>query len=66
MLRKQICLLRPSELTPLRLTSLELCGNFIGAEGANSLAQALRVNITLSSLNLTGNFIGTEGATLLA
>ncbi|XP_067039167.1 NLR family CARD domain-containing protein 3-like [Acropora muricata] len=40
--------------------------NFIGAEGANSLAEALRVNTSLSSLNLHSNSIGDEGAGSLA
>ena len=40
--------------------------NFIGAEGANSLAQALRVNTSLSFLNLSRNFIGVRGANSLA
>ena len=38
----------------------------IGAEGANSLAEALRVNTSLSSLNLHSNSIGDEGADSLA
>ena len=40
--------------------------NFIGDEGANSLAQALRVNTSLSLLNLSFNFIGVAGAISLA
>ena len=40
--------------------------NFIGAEGANSLAKALRVNTSLSFLNLSRNFIGVRGANSLA
>ena len=50
--------------TVLSLNLME--GNFIGAERANSLAQALRVNTSLSSLKLSGNFIGAEGANSLA
>ena len=34
-------------------------------EGANSLAQALRVNTSLSSLDLAWNFIADEGANFL-
>ena len=40
--------------------------NSIGAEGANSLAEALRVNTSLSSLNLHSNSIGDKGADSLA
>ena len=40
--------------------------NFIGADGANSLAQALRVNTSLSFLNLSLNLIGARGANSLA
>ena len=48
------------------LSSLDLSCNFIGDEGANSLAQALRVNTSLSSLDLSCNSIGDEGANSLA
>ncbi|XP_067042156.1 NLR family CARD domain-containing protein 3-like [Acropora muricata] len=40
--------------------------NFIGADGANSLARALTVNTSLSFLNLSLNFIGVTGANSLA
>ena len=44
------------------LTSLNLDGNSIGDEGANSLSEALRVNTSLTSLDLRDNSIGDEGA----
>ncbi|XP_015760037.1 PREDICTED: NACHT, LRR and PYD domains-containing protein 3-like [Acropora digitifera] len=46
------------------LSSLNLCLNSIGDEGANSLAQALGVN-TVLSLNLPTNCTSDEGAILL-
>ena len=54
----------PLEEMPLFL--LWISHNLIGDEGANSLAQALRVNTCLSCLNLPSNSIGHEGANLLA
>jgi len=45
---------------------LDLSDNSIGNEGANSLAQVLRVNTSLSSLNLRSNCIDVEGANSLA
>ena len=48
------------------LSSLHLCRNSIGTEGAISLAQALKGNASLSSLNLSCNSIGNEGANSFA
>ena len=48
------------------LTTLNLSGNSIGAEGATSLSQALAVNTSLTTLNLSRNSIGAEGATTLS
>ena len=48
------------------ISSLALCSNFNGAEGANLLAQALSVNTSLSSLSLRRNCIGSDGASSLA
>ena len=48
------------------LTTLDLSGNFIGAEGATFLSQALVVNTSLTTLDLSMNSIGAEGATLLS
>ena len=48
------------------LTSLDLKGNSIGAEEANSLTQALTVNTSLTPLDLTLNFIGDEGGYFLS
>ena len=45
---------------------MDLHSNSIGAEGAKSLAQALRVNSSVSSLDLNSNSIGAEGANSLA
>ena len=39
------------------LSSLDLAGNRIGNEGANSLAQDLRVKTSLSALDLAANSI---------
>ena len=43
------------------MTTLNLEGNNIRAEGAAALASALRVNGVLKSINLRGNSLGTEG-----
>ena len=43
--------------------SLQPC---IRAKGANSVAQAVRVNSSLSSLDMGNNFIGDEGVKSLA
>ena len=48
------------------LTSLDLCWNCIGYEGAHSLSEALRVNTSLTSLDLRFNSIGDEGANSLS
>ncbi|CAF1010907.1 unnamed protein product [Adineta ricciae] len=48
------------------LTTLNLSGNRIGAEGAQHIAYALRMNTTLTTLNLSGNRIGAEGAQHIA
>ena len=48
------------------LSSLYLSSNSIGDEGANSLAQALRVNNSLSSLVVSKNSVGDEGANSIA
>ena len=45
---------------------MDLSGNGIQNEGAESLAQALRVNFSLSSLNLSASFIDRQGVILLA
>ena len=44
------------------LTSLDLSGNLIQDEGANSLSEALRVNTSLTYLQLSQNNICAEGA----
>jgi len=48
------------------LTSLNLSGNEVGAEGAKALASALEVNAVLTSLNLYYNNIGPSGALAIA
>ena len=49
-----------------RLSSFDSEWNFIDAQRANLLAQALRVNTSLSSLNLRANYSFSEGANSLA
>jgi Ran GTPase-activating protein (RanGAP) involved in mRNA processing and transport len=48
------------------LTVLDLCGKGIGAEGARTLAGALKGNTTLITLKLCYSGIGAEGARALA
>lgn len=50
----------------IKLTSLNLSGNFIGDQGAKHLADALRINRTLLVLGLSHNSIGDTGAKHLA
>ena len=42
-------------------TTIDLRGNFIGAEGAKYVAEALKVNTSLTEINLAYNAIGAEG-----
>jgi len=51
---------------PLRITTLDLHGDSIGAEGAGRLAKALTSNKSLAELDLWGNDIRDEGAGSLA
>ncbi len=44
---------------------LNLSDNYIGAQGAASLGEALRVNTSITSLNLSCNYIGAAGAASL-
>eukprot|EP00404_Azadinium_spinosum_P044714 CAMPEP_0180804310 /NCGR_PEP_ID=MMETSP1038_2-20121128/61389_1 /TAXON_ID=632150 /ORGANISM="Azadinium spinosum, Strain 3D9" /LENGTH=48 /DNA_ID= /DNA_START= /DNA_END= /DNA_ORIENTATION= len=48
------------------MTSLDLGDNYIGAQGAERLAGALKRNRTMTSLNLDRNDIGAQGAERLA
>jgi Ran GTPase-activating protein (RanGAP) involved in mRNA processing and transport len=48
------------------LTDFNLSYNYIGVDGAVSLASVLKQCTALSNLNLAYNYIGTEGATSLA
>ncbi|AZL16110.1 F-box protein [Rickettsiales endosymbiont of Stachyamoeba lipophora] len=50
-----------NHMTVLELTS---CG--IAAEGAKTIADALKTNTTLNSLELANDYIGAEGATAIA
>ena len=40
--------------------------NKIGDEGANAIAEALKVNAVVTTLDLSGNNIGVEGAKAIA
>ena len=46
-------------------SQLNLEGNYIGAEGAKALADALRVNASLTLLDLQYNKLGDEGERIL-
>ncbi|KAL0242772.1 hypothetical protein GEMRC1_005335 [Eukaryota sp. GEM-RC1] len=48
------------------VTTVNLVGNYIGAEGARALAEALKVNASVTSIDLEFNSIGAEGARALA
>merc|ERR1711964_734145 len=48
------------------VTTLELEANHIEAEGAASIAAALRSNTTVTEVNLGGNNIGPEGRASVA
>ncbi|EOD18870.1 hypothetical protein EMIHUDRAFT_209500 [Emiliania huxleyi CCMP1516] len=48
------------------MTTLNLGGNYIRAEGAAAISEALRGNGVLKELNLCANSIGPTGATALA
>ncbi|KOO29893.1 hypothetical protein Ctob_015558 [Chrysochromulina tobinii] len=48
------------------MTTLDLGGNNIGVEGANAIAEALKVNAVLTKLWLNNNNIGPEGAIAIA
>ncbi|KAG0025896.1 hypothetical protein BGZ82_009786 [Podila clonocystis] len=52
--------------TNTTLTNLDLWGNSIGDNGAQSLAEALKNNSTLTTLDLWRNSIGDNGALALA
>ncbi|MDG1437024.1 MAG: hypothetical protein P8P83_04545 [Rickettsiaceae bacterium] len=55
-----------SEEERAEITVLDLHGHYIGGEGAEALAEALKENSTLTSLVLVHNNIGTEGAEAFA
>ena len=42
-----------------------IASNFLRAEGAKYLAEALNVNSSMNKLNILGNFIGDEGYEML-
>ena len=48
------------------ITTIDLDGNSIGAEGCSSLAKALETNTTITTIDLHYNSIGAEGCSSLA
>lgn len=48
------------------ITSLDLSGNIMMAEGVSEVIGALKENNTIQSLNLWGNMMGVEGAKQLS
>ena len=50
----------------LSLPQLNLSSNRLGPEGANALAESLKVNASLTSVNLLRNGLDTESANSLA
>jgi hypothetical protein len=48
------------------LVGMNLTGNYLGVEGAEALASALRINGTITSLNLKSTCLGAEGAGVVA